>query len=50
MVEAVVQLSPNLEKPLSRHTGETITFSGTLHRVDGLMHRVFVLDGELVEA
>ncbi len=45
-IDAVVRLPAIPGRPLDRH--DTITFEGTLHKVDAMMRNVYVADGRLV--
>jgi hypothetical protein len=45
-VSAVIQLPPEIGDLRSR-IGEPVSFSGTLSKVDGLMRKVFLMDGSL---
>lgn len=47
-VQAIVQLPPEAKDTLEGKTGEKISFSGELLKVDGLMRNVFVRNATLV--
>jgi hypothetical protein len=46
-VRAIVQLPPEAKEVLQNRAGKTVTFSGELLKVDGLMKNLFLRDGVL---
>jgi hypothetical protein len=48
MVEVIVRMPLGSEELLAGCKGKTITFSGELHRADGLMYRVYLTAGEVL--
>jgi hypothetical protein len=48
MVETVIQMPLSYEAVLAGRAGDTLTFTGELHRADGLMFRIFLISGEVI--
>jgi hypothetical protein len=48
MVEVVMQMPLSYDTVLAGRNGETLTFTGELHRADGLMFRILLTSGELI--
>jgi hypothetical protein len=49
MVEAIVQMPLSHEAELTDRKGEILSFTGELHRADGLMFRIYLTSGEVIQ-
>jgi hypothetical protein len=49
MVEAIVQMPLSHETVLAGRKGELLSFAGELHRADGLMFRIYLTSGEVIQ-